>query len=882
MVRLGRHAQLIDPDVGGVGLACQRNNADQAVRNRGLYRIEASAVIDRLRSGCAVGLCIGIRSSIVRILEGDRDLGHQICRGCLKSVRNHYDVAFRSCIDHRTRRVYALELAFDNGNGDCTQRLFLRRASAGHRDGIFRSGLAVLCGDSEAPDAVFACGRPCGDAGLFVGQDDLEAACRDLGVRLQLDRVGCLTSLRGRGMCDGDRAHACVSGLRRGSRNGDGVGLGGRAVLSCDSECPDIAFVRQSADSRLAVGALDVEAVRRDLRAGRNGNGVGAAFARNGNGACDRDGRDVRVVRLGLVTAAVFHGDGVGPLAVRLKFALVCDVHGGPARVRADDVDDAAVLNGDQRRARIFAAVGLRAEIGVDLIVLVCRRRRDAQQSRALRHSQGVGGDIAAERGRQLACAELERLEAGIRAVPAAAEILGSAGVHDADLIARVERAVRDRKVAEAEVGEPVVECAHPAGRWAAVKRLQVVNGGDVALTLFDLVLIAQRGEDAVHHGRIGLQLEPGVDQRAVPGSALRRRERGVLHDHMGHAGQRQNADIRHVRAVFVIGVLHIGERQRIAAGFELPVDAVRLAAADAVDERFRAAVLRKRDGQLIAIRLRGNAVAELQNGGGAQRKGKRGRGAGPVLFLIAALKTLQLAVVDPGIAAGVRSADGGDGLLGIGDMTDAVVVPLLVGFAADAAGIGLIAGEDLLGAGHRRMARGGDGIGLRFHAAVSAARADDLAGFCAGGRRPLAVFAAFRILAEVVAERRDIGRAVAFAALVAGVAGVALLGAQRGRDRALAIRFVEGHVLLPHERRIAAAADRGERVGQISVLQIVVAQRLGIRILPQRAQIIALGDLRGSGVDRAERRAARFAGGVAAGEGDFPPAQCRPSPHCP
>ena len=202
--------------------------------------------------------------------------------------------------------------------------------------------------------------------------------------------------------------------------------------------------------------------------------------------------------------------------------------------------------------------------------------------------------------------------------------------------------------------------------------------------------------------------------------------------------------------------------------------------------------------------------------------------------------------------------------------MTDAVVVPLLVGFAADAAGIGLIAGEDLLGAGRRRMARGGDGIGLRFHAAVSAARADDLARLRAGGRRQLAVLAAFRIFAEVMAERWSIIFAVFSLALRAGVAGVALLGAQRSRDRALAIRFVEGHVLLPRERGIAIA-DRGERVGQISVLQIVSAQRLGIRILPQRAQIIALGDLRGSGVDRAERRAARFAGGVAAGDGDFP-----------
>ena len=433
-----------------------------------------------------------------------------------------------------------------------------------------------------------------------------------------------------------------------------------------------------------------------------------------------------------------------------------------------------------------------------------------------------------------------------------------------------MERAVRDSEGAEALVGEPVVECAHPAGHWAARHLFKSVNGGNVVAALCDFVRIAQRGDDAVHHGRIGLQLDPGVGQRAVPGSTLRRRERSVLHDHTGHAGQRQDADIRRVRAALVIGVLHIGERQRIAAGFELPVDAVRLAAADAVDERFRAAVLRKCDGQLIAIRLRGNAVAELQNGGGAQREGKRGRGAGLVLFLIAALKTLQLAVVDPGIRAAISDADRSDGLLGIGDMTDAVVVPLLVGFVADAAGIGLIAGEDLLGAGLRRMALGRNDIGLRFRAAVSAARADDLAGSCAGGRRQNAVIvAAVRILAEVMAERRSIIFAVFSLALRAGEAGVALLGAQRSRDRALAIRFVEGHVLLPRERGIAFA-DRDERVGQISVLQILVAQRLGIRILPQRAQIIALGDLRGSGVDRAERGAACFADRIAGGEGDL------------
>ena len=120
------------------------------------------------------------------------------------------------------------------------------------------------------------------------------------------------------------------------------------------------------------------------------------------------------------------------------------------------------------------------------------------------------------------------------------------------------------------------------------------------------------------------------------------------------------------------------------------------------------------------------------------------------------------------------------------------------------------------------------------------------------------------------MAERCGILCAVACTAVFAGIAGVAFHRAQCGNNRALAVRLVEGHISLPSERGIAAA-DRAERVGQVGVLEVSFVQRFGVRVRVQRVQIIALGNLGGSSVNRAEYGAARFAGGVAAGDGDFP-----------
>ena len=511
-----------------------------------------------------------------------------------------------------------------------------------------------------------------------------------------------------------DKHIFCLHGNGRVDRLGlfhrdcDGVGHGS-AVLSGHSKRPDAVLTLGRAGKRgLAVGKCDLEAVCRDLRACRKRYGE-AVFSRTGccRNACNLDRCDARVVGLDF---AVNHIDGVGALAVA-RF-----IHGGPAVVCTDDGDDAAICDGDQGRAGIFAARSLRAEIGADLIVLVCRRRCDEQRGRAFRHSQGVGEGVAAELGRQLTCAERERFEAGVGIVPAAAKILNGTGVHDADLVARAERALCNGKFTKAKVCEPVVECAHPAGHRAALLLLEVVNGGDVVAFRADDGVAIQCFHNAAHHGRFVGQFNPGVGQRAFPRSALRLRERGVLHDHTGHTGQRQNADIRRVGAALGGIVLHIGQRQCVAACCKLLLDAAALLAADSVSQRFRAAAVGcERDGQFVIAVFRGNAVAEAQNSGGAQRKGERGRGTCLVLLLVAALKAVQIGIVDPGVIAVVGNADRGDSLLGVGDVAEAVVVPDRVGFAADGADVGLIAGEDLLGAVLGRMALGGNDVFLRF-----------------------------------------------------------------------------------------------------------------------------------------------------------------------
>ena len=101
------------------------------------------------------------------------------------------------------------------------------------------------------------------------------------------------------------------------------------------------------------------------------------------------------------------------------------------------------------------------------------------------------------------------------------------------DHVAVAQRAVLHGELLEAEVGEPVVQRAHPAGFAAAVHLGQSLDRGDIAILragLGESVLLQHR-HDAVHHGAVGVQVDPLVDQLAVPRCAVLHGVGGVLHD---------------------------------------------------------------------------------------------------------------------------------------------------------------------------------------------------------------------------------------------------------------------------------------------------------------------------------------------------------------
>ena len=141
------------------------------------------------------------------------------------------------------------------------------------------------------------------------------------------------------------------------------------------------------------------------------------------------------------------------------------------------------------------------------------------------------------EGGRQLAGTEGQGLDGGVIVIPAAAQVVAkAAGVHDADLVAGFQLAVRHGKCVEACVGKPVVEGSHPAGSGAAVKLRQAVDLADVGSAGMGVSLGVQRLGDTAHHGGFLGELHPGIHQRAVPGGAFVFGIGGVFHDDMGLA----------------------------------------------------------------------------------------------------------------------------------------------------------------------------------------------------------------------------------------------------------------------------------------------------------------------------------------------------------
>ena len=213
-------------------------------------------------------------------------------------------------------------------------------------------------------------------------------------------------------------------------------------------------------------------------------------------------------------------------------------VHAGPGGIAALDGDDRAIGHRDLSRALVLRAV----HAGADLEVLVAGGGSDLNAADLGGQLQGIAVGVLVKGGGQLAIAEGQGLDGGVIVIPAAAQVVAkAAGVHDADLVAGFQLAVRHGKCGEAFVGKPVVEGSHPAGSGAAVKLRQAVDLADVIAFSAGLgiSLGLQRLGDTAHRGGILGELHPGIHQRAGPGRSFtihRFCEGSVFHDDMGLA----------------------------------------------------------------------------------------------------------------------------------------------------------------------------------------------------------------------------------------------------------------------------------------------------------------------------------------------------------
>ena len=248
-------------------------------------------------------------------------------------------------------------------------------------------------------------------------------------------------------------------------------------------------------------------------------------------------------------------------------------VHAGPCVFAAAHIDGVARRNGDHLRPLEEAAALL---IGGDLlvqedlrqIVLVGGGGRQLQVGALAVDGQrvlvGITGLAGGEPGQQLAALDVQRRKGCVGVAPCTAQIGAQAltGIHDADHVAVAQRAVLHGELLEAEVGEPVVQRAHPAGVVAAVHLGQSLDRGDIAILRAGLgeAILLQRRHDAVHHGAVGVQVDPLIHQLAVPVFLTVRPQiagkGGVLHDdlHLAVVGS-----LTHGHHGVLIRLVHLG-----------------------------------------------------------------------------------------------------------------------------------------------------------------------------------------------------------------------------------------------------------------------------------------------------------------------------------
>ena len=238
------------------------------------------------------------------------------------------------------------------------------------------------------------------------------------------------------------------------------------------------------------------------------------------------------------------------PCALILTGFRALLVHAGPRHLAAAHIDGVARRNGDGLRPLIEAdtlciAGHLLVQEDLRQIVLVGGGGRQLQVGALAVDGQrvlvGITGLAGDKPGQQLAALNVQRRKGGVGVVPSAVQIHTQiAGVHDPDHIAVLQLAVGHGELAEAIVGEPVVQRAHPTGIAAAVKlsQLEAVHGDRgniVALrTGLRIALLLQGLHHAGHHGTVGSHLHLGVGGLAVPiglTAPIGLGKCGVLHD---------------------------------------------------------------------------------------------------------------------------------------------------------------------------------------------------------------------------------------------------------------------------------------------------------------------------------------------------------------
>ena len=304
----------------------------------------------------------------------------------------------------------------------------------------------------------------------------------------------------------------------------------GEGILKCDLMCLDQGVQRGHAVRYLIGEAIAFRQVGSDLNGLRKAVEIDALRlgADGDRGGGDNGSRRLAALHQQMNSVVGGHNGGD-----RIAAGFLC--------VAAANVQRRAADSGNRRCAAIAGVTHSQ----IDLILLIGRRGTGGESLCAFGQRQGVLGGTLIKSGGQRTGAEGQRGQAGIgHVIEITADILAAvAGIHDADLIACPQGAIADCVIAEARVGEPVVQRTHPAGTGTAVEFVQSGDSGDVLAAIaavFDVcgkTSLFNGGLDAGHHGGIGIKGDVSIHLPACPrrrfSTCCGFREHGVFHDHM-------------------------------------------------------------------------------------------------------------------------------------------------------------------------------------------------------------------------------------------------------------------------------------------------------------------------------------------------------------